>query len=98
RRDKRALPHPGLGFACRLLIRFVILRSADQRQRPAVRHHPFLDVLAIGLAARHDAAAAVDRTTRLADPVLAAELLGKFITRRGAAGPALALGVEAKLI
>src|SRR5215217_2519874 len=98
RRDERALPHPGLGLARGLLIALVIARDPRQRQRPAVRHQPFLDVLAVGLAARHGAAAAVGHGSGLTGPALSAETLDQFVTRGGAAGPALAFGVEAELI
>ena len=97
-RDERALPHPGLGLARRFLIRLVVARDPRQRQRPAVRHQPFLNVLAVGLAARHGAAAAVGYRPGMTGPALAAEAFDQFVARRGAAGPALAVGVEAELI
>src|SRR3569832_2948294 len=59
-RDDGALPHPRFGFARRLFDRLVVLGQAGVGQRPAVLHQPFLDVLAIDLAARDLAAAAVD--------------------------------------
>src|SRR6478672_13196588 len=36
RRDERALPHPGLGLARRLLVGNVIVGDADESQRPAI--------------------------------------------------------------
>src|SRR4029078_1356035 len=49
RRAQRALPHPCLGRARAVLVPLVVVRAACGRQRPAVRHQPFLDVLAVGL-------------------------------------------------
>src|SRR6266700_3454634 len=66
-------------------------------QRPAVRHHPFPDVLAVDLAARHDAAAPIGALD-MTGPALVLDVLGKFVARGGTAGPAFALGVEAELI
>src|SRR5690242_11187762 len=90
RRDERALPHPHLGLARGLLVALVVARDPCQRQRPAVRHQPFLDVLAVGLAARHRAAAAIGYRPGMTGPVLAAEALCQLVARGGAAGPALA--------
>src|SRR6476619_5883286 len=84
RRDERALPHPGLGLARGLLLALVVARDPRQRQRPPVRHQPFLDVLAVGLAARHGAAAAVGDAPDMTGPVLAAETLDQFVARGGA--------------
>ena len=98
RRDERALPHPGLGLARGLLVALVIVRDPRERQRPAVRHQPFLDVLAVGLAARHYAAAAIRNGPGMTGPALSTEAFCQFVARGGAAGPALALGVEAELI
>src|SRR5947199_3137428 len=95
--DEGALPHAGLCLARGGLVGFVVVRDASIGQRPAVAHQPFLDVLAADLAARHGAAAPVDRP-RVADPVLAVGVFGELVAGRNAAGPALALGVEAKLI
>ena len=53
RRDERALPHPGLGLARGLFVGVVVMGNPRIGQRPAVRHQPFLDVLAVDLAARH---------------------------------------------
>src|SRR5262245_36775543 len=97
RRNEGALPHPGLGFARHLLAGLIIPGQAREGQRPAVRHQPFLDVFAIGLAACHGSAATIDRTG-LAGPDLAPEALGDLIARGNATGPALALGVETKLV
>src|SRR4029077_11517496 len=96
-RDERALPHPGLGFARGFLIRLIVTRELFEGQRPAVRHQPFLDVLAVGLTARHGAAAAVDGPG-LTGPALATEVLDQFVPCGDAAGPAFAAGVEAELI
>ena len=97
RRDEGALPHPGLGLARSFLIGIVIVRNPDIRQRPAVHHHPFLDVLAVDLAARHVAAAAVG-LAHMAGPGLVVDMLDQFVARRHAAGPALAAIVEAELV
>src|SRR6185437_9579557 len=97
RREEGALPHPGLGFARGLLVGVVVMREAGVGQRPAVRDQPFLDVLAIGLAARHGMAAAVDGAG-VAGPASVAEMFDQFVPRGDAAGPALALRVEAKLV
>src|SRR6266404_7269861 len=66
-------------------------------QSPTAFHHPFLDVLAVDLAPRHLAAAAVGPDW-MAGPGLVVGVMRKFVARSDAAGPALALGVEAKLI
>src|SRR4029077_8085666 len=98
RRDEGALPHAGLGLARGGLVGIVVVGYAGKGQRPAVLHHPFLDVLAVDLAARHDAAAAVHVLARVTGPALVVDMLDQFVTRRDAAGPALAIIVEAKLI
>src|SRR6478735_2860509 len=87
-RDEGALPHAGLGLARGLLVGLVVVRDAGVGERPAARDQPFLDVLAVGLAARHDAAAAVGGTG-VAGPGLVAGMLDQLVARGGAAGPAL---------
>src|SRR6266480_5432177 len=67
-------------------------------QRPSVLHQPFLDVLAVGFASRHQTAATVDDLTAATDPGLVVGVLDQFVARGDAAGPALAVGVEAELI
>src|SRR5262249_6610650 len=96
-REEGALPHPGLGLARRMLVGLIITRDAGKGERPAVRHHPFLDVLAVGFAARHGAAAAIERAA-VAGPAPVAEMLDQLVARGNAAGPALALRVEAQLV
>ena len=96
-RDERALPHPGLGFARGFFVGLVVAGDPDEGQRPAARHHPFLDVFAVDLAARDGAAAAIGRAG-VAGPALVADMLDQFVARRDAAGPAFAVGVEAELI
>src|SRR5260370_41782690 len=66
-------------------------------RRPVVWHHAFLDVLALGLAARDQTAAAVG-LAHMAGPILVLGMFCQFDARGHAAGPALALIVEAKLI
>src|ERR1700730_17720864 len=97
RRDEGALPHPGLGFARGGFDGVVVMREAHIGQRPAVLHHPFLDVLAVDLAARDHAAAAIGRPD-MTGPAFVLDMLCEFVARGNAAGPAFALGVEAKLI
>src|SRR5438105_1203976 len=97
RRDEGALPHPGLGLARGGLIRVVVVGDAHIGQRPAVSHHPFLDVLTVDFAVADDAAAAIGALD-VTGPALALDVLGEFVARRCPAGPALAFGVEAKLI
>src|SRR3569833_1994568 len=97
RRDEGALPHPGLGFARRLLGRLVVPGDAGKGQRPAVLHQPCLDVLAVDLAPGDLPAAPIDGT-RMASPYLAVGMLDQLIACRDAAGPALATRVEAELV
>src|ERR1700722_19019858 len=97
RRDERALPHPGLGVARGFLVGIVIMREAHIGQRPSALHHPFLDVLAVDLAARDLPAAAVGLVD-MAGPALVADMLDEFVARGHAAGPALAAIVEAELV
>src|SRR5664279_766599 len=94
RRDERALPHPGLGLARGLFVVVVIVGEPHIGQRPAALHQPFLDVLAVDLAARHDAAAAVGGLAHMAGPALVAGMLDQLVARGDAAGPALAGIVE----
>src|SRR5258708_34202795 len=67
-------------------------------QRPSVLHQPFLNVLAVDLASRHQTAATVDDLTAATDPGLVVGVLDQFVARGNAAGPALAVVVEAELI
>src|SRR5467141_3388599 len=91
RRDERALPHPGLGLARRLLVGIVVLGKPRIGQGPAVSHHPFLNVLAVDLAPRHGAAAAVGDLAGMTGPALVVGMLDELVARGDAAGPALAL-------
>src|SRR6202034_2985236 len=79
------------------LVGIVIMRETDIGQRPSALDHPFLDVLAVDLAARDLPAAAVGLDD-MAAPALAADMLDEFVARGDAAGPALAAVVEAELI
>src|SRR5258706_10856663 len=98
RRDERALPHPGLGLARLLLVGIVVMGKPRIGQGPAVSHQPFLNVLAVDFTPRHGAAAAVDDLTSVTGPALVVGMLDELVARGNPAGPALALGVEAKLI
>src|ERR1700759_2119041 len=97
RRDEGALPHAGLGVARGFLVGIEIMREPDIGQRPSAFHHPFLDVLAVDLAARDLSASAVGLAD-MAGPALVADMLDEFVARGDAAGPALAAIVEAELI
>src|ERR1700732_2522297 len=97
RRDEGALPHPGLGLARGLLVGIVVMGKPRIGQRPSVLHHPLLDVLAVDLAARHLAAAAVG-LAHVTGPALALGMLCQFVARCRATGPALAGIVEAELV
>src|SRR5581483_3563394 len=97
-RDERALPHAGLGLARRFLVLVIVVREPRVRQRPAAPHHPFLDVLAVDVASRHDPAATVGGCAWMTGPRLVLCVLDQFVARRDAAGPALAFVVEAKLV
>ena len=98
RRDEGALPHPGLGLARGFFVSLVIMGNPQIGQRPAVRHQPFLDVLAVDLAARHRAASAVDDLAGVTGPALVAGMLDQLVARGDAAGPALARIVQAQLV
>ena len=50
---------PAFGIARGLLVRVVVVARPRVGKRPSARHHPFLDVLAVDLASRHQPAAAV---------------------------------------
>src|SRR6202044_3262171 len=76
----------------------VVVRKPRVGERPAVSHHPFLDVLTIDLASRHEPAAAVVILAAMASPGLVIGMLDEFVARCNPAGPAFALAVEAKLI
>src|ERR1700741_4323410 len=93
RRDERALPHAGLGFARGLLVILIVVGEARIGERPAASHQPFLDVLAVDLAARHQPAAAVVSLAGMAGPALVVGMLDEFVARGDAAGPALAFVV-----
>src|ERR1700757_3543911 len=76
-RDEGALPHAGLGVASGGLVGVIVVRDAGVGQRPAASPQPFLDVLTVDLAARHGAAAPIDRSG-VADPVLALGIFGEL--------------------
>ena len=97
RRDKCALPHPGPGVARSLLVLIVIMGNPHIGQRPAAPHQPFLDVLAIDVAPRHQAAAPVG-LAHVAGPALVLDVLDEFVARGDAAAPAFARVVQAELI
>src|SRR5436305_11726830 len=73
------------------------MREAQIGQRPAVPHHPFLDVLAVDLASRDQTSATIGALD-MTGPALLAGMLDEFVARGGAAGPAFAAGVKAELI
>src|ERR1700716_1948821 len=97
RRDEGALPHAGLGLARLLLIVIVIMREPRIGQRPSVSPQPFLNVLAVDLASRHQPAAAIC-LARVAGPAFVLGIFYQLVARRDAAGPALPPGLETKLI
>src|SRR3984957_5548604 len=98
RRDERALPHAGLDVARGLLVLVIVVAEPHIGQRPSVSHHPFLDVLAVDFASRHNSPAAVGSLVGVAGPALVVGMLDEFVAGRSPAGPALALAVQAKLI
>src|SRR5436190_2047713 len=79
-----------------LFVRLVIMRKPRIGQRPSIPDQPFLDVLAVNLAPRHGAAAPVGDLAGVTGPGLVVGMLDEVVARGDAAGPALALGIEAE--
>jgi hypothetical protein len=85
------------GLARHNFISIVVVRVADERQRPSRSHHPGANVLALYEAFSQRAPISVG-ANKVALPGPAGGIFDQFITRGDAAGPALTLGIKAYLI
>src|SRR5262249_34217103 len=78
-------------------VSIINVRVAGEGQRPARTYHPTLYILTIDLAGSKRAAITIF-ARHAARPELSSSLVHELVARTDTAGPALALGVKAKLV